>query len=189
MLIGIVGKKQVGKDTISDYLCQSNLKFKKFAFADALKELMLLLYPQLTPDHLHDPVLKETNLSFLRHGESPRKVLQYIGTELFRTCFDENVWINIVKEKIKKYIEFHHIIISDVRFQNELDSLLEFEKDTQVLLLRIKRETDFVDTHATETNHVASEKIIEIENNGSKEELYQKIDTILQNALSIESFD
>ena len=143
----------------------------------------------MTPDHLHDPVLKETNLSFLRHGESPRKVLQYIGTELFRTYFDENVWINIVKEKIKKYIELHDIIISDVRFQNELDSLLEFEKDTQVLLLRIKRNTDFVDTHATETNHVVSEKIIEIENNGSKEELYQQIDTILQNALSIKSFD
>jgi hypothetical protein len=54
----------------------------------------------------HDYVFKTT----------PRKLLQLIGTDFFRRHVDENFWINLAPKS--------NIIVSDVRFENEIDHIL-----------------------------------------------------------------
>ena len=43
VLIGIIGKKGSGKDTVSDYLVENHL-FHKLAFADPIKQVASIMF-------------------------------------------------------------------------------------------------------------------------------------------------
>ena len=110
-LIGICGRKRHGKDTLGDYLVD-NYGYTKIGFADALKEACRCIFG-FNDDQLYGD-LKEVDDEFW--GASPRKVLQYIGTDLFRLKIAEilpqvndEIWIKVVENKIlqnpdKKYV-------------------------------------------------------------------------------------
>ena len=79
ILIGLVAHKQSGKDTIADYLCK-NYYFKKYNFADPLKEGMSKIFG-FNHEQLYGNK-KEVIDPFW--GVSPREVLQKMGTEIFQ---------------------------------------------------------------------------------------------------------
>jgi hypothetical protein len=178
MIIGLIGKKQAGKDTIADYICKE-FGFVKIGFADALKDVILILYPQLTKEDITDPILKEKPLTFLQ-GKSPRKLLQEIGTDVFRNHFDTDIWINIVRQKLSTLRPDQNVVISDIRFQNELDMITDFQMSETVKIFHIIRETiDSGDTHITENSCIEYEPKIMIHNNKTKEELFTTINSFL----------
>ena len=174
MIIGILGKKGSGKDTMAEYLIQQ-YQFKQFTYAEPLKKICQELF-SLTDDQVNCPHLKE--LVDERWGKSPRTILQQVGTDLFRKHYDENIWVNILKEKIKLEPKTQNIVVSDIRHQNELDNVTQFEN---CLIFRIERPNlENTDTHSTENNIFQYKDIITIKNDSTIENFHKEIQKHLE---------
>lgn len=142
----ICGFQGSGKDTFANYLV-SNYNFVKFSFASATKDIISTLFgwnrELLEGDTIESREFREKvdpwwsdklNIPNL----TPRKTLQLIGTELFRTKFHSDIWVNCVEKKILSQIQLNpnsNIIISDCRFPNEIQML----KNLGFKLIHIKR--------------------------------------------------
>jgi hypothetical protein len=179
-LIGIAGRKRHGKDTIGDYLVK-NYGYTKIGFADALKIGCQHIFG-LTNEQLYGDD-KEIEDTFWK--TSPRTILQYVGTDLFRNQLstimpeiEDNIWIKVVEKTIlenpdKKYV------ITDVRFENEL----AFIKKYGGLTIKVQRDALLfnVDAHASEAFIDNLHTNYTLGNNGSLDELYEKLNNIISN--------
>jgi hypothetical protein len=95
------------------------------AFADALKNACAEIFG-FDFEQLHGSK-KEIIDDFWK--VSPRTVLQYVGTDLFRNQLhliipniDNNIWIKVIEKKIHNILTScpnAKIVITDVRFANE----------------------------------------------------------------------
>ena len=54
---------------------------------------------------------------------TPRYVMQYFATDLFRNKFHPDIWVKIVENKLNN-ITNTNIVISDCRFENEINMIL-----------------------------------------------------------------
>jgi len=174
MIVGLMGPKHSGKDTFADYLCAKDASFQKIAFASTLKRICQEIF-SLSHAQLHDPDEKEKIDG--RWGKSPRQLLQFVGTDLFRTHFDDNIWIQSLKHKLKDIPSSTNLVFTDIRFQNELDFVLELANSEPVYLFEISRPTTSVeDTHISETEILSYDYKIPICNEGTKGDFFHKID-------------
>ena len=55
-----------------------------------------------------------------------RQILEYFGTNVLRDRYDPNVWLDTVKRVIEKNIDKCNMVVSDVRFENEIKALIEY---------------------------------------------------------------
>jgi len=177
VLIGICGQKGVGKDTLADYVIE-NYKFTQYAFAYPLKKLIKELF-DLSDEQLYGS-LKET--IDIRWNTTPRKLMQYIGTELFRNQLKnlipelnfDNLWIRKFDDWYSK--QTGNIVVADVRFTDEMDVI----KKNGGIIIKIDRSLNYTDDHSSEQffQTVCPDYILN--NNTSKEDLYSQIDDILK---------
>ena len=84
----------------------------------------LLKLNQLYGSKKEEPIkglLRKTG-SYLESTTSwtPRELLQYIGTDVMRSI-DPDCWINVVKNYVETYSNYDFILISDGRFENEIN--------------------------------------------------------------------
>jgi hypothetical protein len=167
MLIGLIGKKQSGKDTFADFFCQLDARFKKDAFANPLKQICQIVYG-LDLNYFHDNRLKEEKIE--EWNQTPREMMQKIGTDLFRQHFDPDIWIKIASRRFKKC---KNLIITDVRFANEAEAILQ----NGGVLIQIVRDSNLQhDSHISENMELNPEKIYSIiENDDSLEKYHEKI--------------
>ncbi len=179
-MIGFVGKKSSGKDTSGDYLVEK-YGFEKQSFAYPLKKCCKEMFA-LTDAQLNDPILKETP-DPRWYGATPRQILQFVGTDLFRNQLEtimpnigNSVHINAFKlwydnNKDKK------IVLCDVRFLNEADMI----KKSGGTLIRVNRgENKKVDLHQSEIELDQIKCDYIIDNNDSLDKLYEKLDNIMK---------
>ena len=120
MLIGLHGKAQSGKSTVAEHLFTHG--FDEMTFAYPLKELVVDLF-DLSWDQVLDEELKEK--IDLRYGMSPRRMLQHLGTDVFRQMYP-NIWIDhLVRraKRLKKTGQGERLVVSDVRFKNEKEAI------------------------------------------------------------------
>lgn len=124
ILIGIHGRKQVGKDTIANYLVQE-YDFQKIAFADKLEEAVANLFDIEVDrvDQLKDGGSIPLAEVILQVGSTEwsfswREFLQRFGTEMGRNTFGENFWIRLWDEQYRSG-SGDYIVVPDVRFENE----------------------------------------------------------------------
>lgn len=171
MIIGLVGKKQVGKDTVANYLVQ-HYGFLKHAFAAPLKDACKILF-LLEPRQMNDNRLKEKK--DLRWGKSPREIMQLVGTDLFRDHVDVNFWVRHMEIWIDEHPN-ENIVVSDVRFQNEANLI----KKKGGILWSIERNTLLNDDHKSETQKIDPVDNI-LFNNLGVTELYRQIDLSIKN--------
>jgi len=178
MLVGFLGEKRSGKDTSADYLCESN--FIKLAYAEPLKEICKILFffndEQLfgNAKEVIDPFWKKT----------PREIYQEIGTDIFRDDITkifphikDDFWVIHMGRRLE-YLEEKNIVISDVRYQNEIDQI---HKLGGVVIKIIRPDLENNDSHK-------SEKGIDdlvgfdytIINNQTKKDLYNKINDVFR---------
>lgn len=163
--IGLVGQQRSGKDTVGDYLI-SKYGFKRFAFADELKEVVRRLF----------------GYSYQEIQEKPyyvRDTLQMFATEGFRKLYPR-IWVDVLLRRVKKYqlvlpTVYSHIVVTDIRFQNEADAL----HDAGFELVKVVRETGIKDAHVSETELLKICPDLLVPNNGTIEELYQEVDKLL----------
>ena len=106
---------------MADYLVQ-NFEFIKISVAEPIKNACRDLF-QLTDEHFQDRILKETKIPLW--GLTPREILQKVGTDLFRHHFDEQFWVKILDQRLTsfRHDSVENIVISDIRFQNEADTV------------------------------------------------------------------
>ncbi len=147
LIIGITGKKGSGKDTLGQFFI-NNYNFKRFAFADTLKEVCRLIFC-FTDEQLYGD--KKEVIDF-KWKETPRKILQFIGTDLFRNQLEnllpdvkKNIWTLSLENKIDKYTG--SVVITDIRFQNEVDLIKSYPNS---IMIHIKRNNNNVDLHESE---------------------------------------
>ena len=177
-IIGICGKRRSGKDLTANFICsQYNYANKKIA--SDLKSIIKILFgfsdSQLESDEkdIIDPVWNIT----------PRQPMQFFGTEIMQykiqeliPDIDRKFWIkSFINKNIHK--DSQKIVISDLRFLHEYEELKKYN----VIIIRIERKTDtnnLVDEHISEKEYLKIPADVVIQNDGSIEDLYKKIQSL-----------
>jgi hypothetical protein len=180
-IIGITGRKFNGKDTLGLYLIEK-YSYNRLGFADSLKEACKCIFT-FTDEQLYGNE-KEIEDSYWK--VTPRKIFQYIGTELFRNQLHvimpdvkENIWVEVVKKQILDKIKQNSntkIVITDVRFQNEVDMIHELGG----IIIKVNRKSvnNNIDTHSSELEIDKLNIDIVLDNDNTIEDLYKAFDNI-----------
>ena len=142
MIIGVVGFIGSGKGTVGDIL-ERDHGYKKFAFADALKDAVatIFVWPRglLEGDTNASRTFRERVDPWWSHKlgyeVTPRLILQKFGTEACRVGIADNIWIAALEKRIHGYDD---VVITDVRFPNEIN----FIKSAGGIIIRVKRGDD-----------------------------------------------
>lgn len=174
MIIGVIGKAGAGKDTIADYFVNQH-GFKRIALADPIKRMVEDVFV-LDKHTVYDRVAREQPLPQW-NGWSVRKLLQIIGTELFRRNIDDSVWVKSLLLRVQADPS-HNYVVPDVRFPNELNYLAENCKD--FFSIKVYRSgfdgTVGVAKHESEAYDLPTQYIVK--NDGTIEDLHQDVSTI-----------
>jgi len=149
-IIGIAGHLQAGKDSVGHVL--GSLGYQRLAFADALKSLG-----------------REIGWDGTK-SEKGRHLLQVLGVSV-REILGRDTWIRVVENQIEACDPESRFTITDVRFQNEADMICD--RGGEVWLVR--RPGYDGDGHASERFADEVWADIVIENDGSLEDLEQKV--------------
>lgn len=116
MIIGLTGRAFSGKDTVGRYLAIAH-NFACIAFADPIRDALtaaLYLDPRVfRPEH------KEQVIDWI--GQSPRQLMQTLGTEWGRNLVKPSLWVDITERRIRESLRAGDtdIVITDVRFPGE----------------------------------------------------------------------
>lgn len=129
MIIGILGNIGSGKDTVAEILIE-DYQFRRISFASTLKDACASIFSwdreALEGLNKESREWRETidpwwaNRLGIPHL-TPRWVLQNIGTDVMRRQFHPDIWIASVEKQIHDTKD--NIVISDVRFPNEIISI------------------------------------------------------------------
>jgi len=178
MLIGITGKAGSGKDTIGDYLV-TKYKFQRIALADPIKRLVKDIFV-LDDRTVYDRVEREKPLKDWPEW-SVRKLLQFIGTEMFRQNIDDAIWVKSLWLRIVQNPNVNYVV-TDVRFPNELDYFKKNAKPGEFMFIKVVRQgcngVVGLQSHASEAYDLEAEHVID--NNGTYEDLYNKVDEVIK---------
>jgi hypothetical protein len=216
MIIGFVGFIGSGKDTAADYLVNFH-EFRRDSFANTLKDAVSAVFGW-------DRVLLEGRTKEAREWReqvdpwwskrlnkpnlTPRWILQYWGTEVCRQGFHDDIWIASLENKMRRTTD--NIVISDVRFPNEIKAI----HNAGGKVIRVVRgpEPEWYDDavsanrgengnfawatsrsrleklgiHASETAWVGGPIDVIVDNNGTIDELFEQIkNQVLDHPVSI----
>lgn len=123
-IIAICGAKRCGKDTLANYISY-RYQYTRMAFADPLKDAVSALF-NFSPVQVGDGNAKDCIDS--RWGITPRKALQFFGTEVLQYKIQEllpdierKFLAYSLVERIKKNDDYY--VISDMRFMHEYEEL------------------------------------------------------------------
>jgi hypothetical protein len=214
MIIGVCGFIGSGKDTIADYLTNFH-GFRRESFANSLKDAVSMVFgwdrtmlegrtaqAREWREQVDPWWAERLNMPHL----TPRWVLQYWGTEVCRKGFHDNIWITSLENKLRNSKD--NIVISDCRFPNEIKSI----KDANGIVIRVKRgaEPDWYQDavnmnagdrnmsyaissermkrtkiHASETAWVGTNFDYELDNNGTIDDLFSQIKSIIDPVLDL----
>ena len=208
MIIGITGFIGSGKDTVANMFVERGCVHD--SFAAPLKDVCSSIFgwerSMLEGDTVESREYRETPDMFWTKklgipNFTPRLALQLIGTDVMRNHFNENIWISSLEYRVKK---LHHqnecVVISDCRFQNEVN-IIQAMNGTVILVEREEKpewydialkanegdavarhimNRDFKHIHASEWDWIGCHIDFTVKNNGTKEELFEQIDKIIE---------
>ena len=131
-LIAICGFAGSGKDTIANYLITRH-NYEKLSFAGVLKDATAAIFgwdrAALEGDTPKGREWRETedvwwSQQLQMPGLTPRRVLQVVGTDMFRERFHDDIWVAAVERRITNMgPSSSPIVITDCRFPNEMDMI------------------------------------------------------------------
>jgi hypothetical protein len=126
MLIGLTGYAGSGKDTFAKSL-KLRGGFQRVGFADAVKEMALVLDPLLTVPGANEHDLVYLSNVVMAYGwerakqiDSVRTYLQVLGTDAVRNIVGNDSWVRAAEAKVIGHLrEGRSVVMTDVRFENE----------------------------------------------------------------------
>ena len=191
MLIGIVGLIGSGKDTAAQRLVDKH-GYRRDSFAKSLKDAVAAMFnwdrEMLEGNTKQSREWREQPDAFWsrQFGKdvTPRWVLQYFGTEVMRGQMYDAIWVDSC---LGRY-DGKPTVISDTRFPNEVDQI----RARGGKIIRVKKGADpewftnYVEgniqptgVHSSEYVWARSEFDHIIENDGTIDDLYAKIDDLI----------
>jgi hypothetical protein len=209
VILGIIGAKGAGKDTLAAMLAQHG--FERLAFADALyrevadaysvtveslqvRETKETWQSRLSPAHSSNPEFVAFCMRYLaREGRlelgsdepmSPREVLQQWGS--FRRVGDPEYWLKQVENILRApENEGRRYVITDVRYTNEADMV----EAMGGILVRVRcaaaEAAAAADAHPSETELRERPTRLIVSNNGTLDDLRLAADRLVTAALEL----
>ena len=168
MIIGLNGYSRSGKDTVADIIRTIDPQFKRKAFADKLKEVCSVI-TGIPVENFHNQEFKDRHL----HGYNCtiREFLQIVGTDGLRRIWPD-IWVRALFDTFYSLTDKRSTkwVITDCRFPNEA----EVVKSYGGIVVRVNRGLP-ANLHTSETalDHWKFDHVID--NNGTIEELHQKV--------------
>ena len=192
-IIGVLGFIGSGKGTVGDRLVCSH-GFTAMSFAGNLKDATAAIFgwPRhlLEGDTAESRIWREQRDDFwserMQREVTPRWVLQYMGTNILRRQFFDDVWMAGLERKIRQ--SSGSVVITDVRFPNEVKMLDSM--GAKFVWVRRNPEPEWApkalanpgamhfrsDVHPSEYEWIGAGDYHEIWNDGSLDDLYLRID-------------
>ena len=212
MIIGLLGLIGSGKGTIARQLVEE-FDFVQLSFAGAVKDAVASIFnwdrDMLEGESPESRVWREQVDAWwsnkLGCEITPRKILQEFGTDIMRNNFNENIWLYNLENKL---MNSKNVVISDVRFPNEIDLIMQHGG----ILMEVKRgmapewyktawiqnrygelmplvktmEIDFPNIHPSEWSWIGASVDMTIMNNGTVEALKKSVRSlVLTNPVSM----
>lgn len=204
MIIGMTGLIGSGKGTVAKYLV-SNHGFREDSFASTLKDICATLFnwdremlEGATPEARKSREVPDEWWSKQLGIPSftPRLALQLVGTETLRENFNPDIWL---LSTLSRYAEGENLIISDVRFPNEIQMvkdrgiIVRVERGDRPEWWEVGKQASLGDkeavalmknvykVHASEWSWVGFEPDYIITNNGTLAELEKQVEDLVAN--------
>lgn len=189
MLIGLMGTKGSGKDTCGIHLI-NQYGFIKKSFADPLKKVCQELF-LFTDEQLNGTLEQKETADPRWFNCTPRKAMQYVGTELFRDHLDnimpglgKNIFTHHFKLWYESAIKLNpqiRIVVTDIRFENEADLIHELGG----IVCKIERNVTGDSDHSNHSSELELQQLKcydhLIDNNGTIEGLNEHLDELFSN--------
>lgn len=182
MLVGLTGKKQSGKSTVSERLV---LKwgFIELPLASPLKKMVHSLLNDLGVSAnrraRYEFVDKEALIPEI--GVSYRWLCQSLGTEWGRNLVNQDIWKKCLIHSINFFNTYSeqkekNFVIPDIRFDDEAELI----RNLGGVIIQINRtDASAQDTHPSETGITLKPDDIRIFNNGTIKALHEEIELAL----------
>jgi len=193
-VIGLGGKLRSGKDTIADYLVKKH-GWIKLGMSDPLKEASIRNNQviEIKPGeplnvtgkrikHLRvSEIIGAVGYDVAKEIADYRAHLQKLGTEVGRQLLGENTWVKVADDMIfERLADGSNVVITGIRFPNELNMINRYDRGELWYVDRPDEEAEGeVAAHASETSLIREDFEVFIENDGTLEELYAKVDKLL----------
>ena len=197
-LIGIVGFIGSGKGTVGDILV-NEFNYKQESWANSLKDATAAVFGW--DRDMLEGVTNESRAWREERDEwwsdrlgvdvTPRWVLQYVGTEVFRNNFSDDIWIASLENRIRN--SDRDIVITVCRFFNEVAAVRNIggtvvrvrrgpephwwylgesaNLGNSLIQVSAKIELEKLKVHASEYSWIGADFDITIENDGTIDDL------------------
>lgn len=179
--------KKILQQKYPDYTIQN------YAFGNSLKEIVSDVTELYTGERF--PVSNMESLEYkekshpeynilVANEQQPlviRTLLQQIGTNILRKHLGDDIFADCVVKKIKQQFKHHNqiAIITDLRFPNEYKCVERYcdERDLKFYTIYIERQQKLTShTHVSESFYDLLQKDFIIQNNGTLDDLYKKLE-------------
>lgn len=174
-VVGLTGYARCGKDTVANYM-HHEYDFIRTKCAEPLYSMLAIMY-----QHLHLTVgdienLKAANKEMPGSNKTWRYGLQTLGTEWGRHLISQDIWIQLVKQKITIHPD-NHWVISDIRFENEAAAIRSFTLPIHPVIIGIVSDREEPQQHESEKDipSLIEKADFVIANNGTIEQLHSRI--------------
>lgn len=177
-LIGITGLAGSGKTTAANLLLSRAKDSCRLPLAEPIKQMCLSL--GLTEEMVYGDK-KGTPIPGL--GDiTPRRIMQTLGTDWGRKMIHQDIWVLPWRVQVRRAFEDDHklVVCDDVRFHNEV----RFIKRMGGKVIRINSDRVKQGSHESESHIPELDVDADVENNGSLEELSEKIIKTAKEVLS-----
>lgn len=208
MIISVSGIIGSGKDTVASYLVDEH-GFKRMSWAASLKDAVAAVFgwdrTMLDGTSKNSREWREQVDQWWANrldmpGLTPRWVLQFWGTNVLRNHFSDSIWVASLENQLIRTTD--NIVITDTRFQNEIESVNRVG-GTTVRVIRGqdpewftaaadynrgpthvgwsigKAKLDKLGIHSSEYSHVGLTYDYTIENNSTIDALNEQINQLL----------
>ena len=214
MIIGLIGQKRVGKDTVASIIknididIDKNYNFKCMALADPIKDIARIMF-NFTEEQLYDDA---KDIIDSKWGIKPRDFFEQFGTNIMQ--FDIYKYLPNLESQVEKRLFWvksllakiqngkdknkeQNVIITDVRGLHEINEINKFT-DGKAIFIRIVKQpknniydsvNNSISSHITqrEPNEIPDEYIFDtVVNDGTLEDLNEKVEIVWNNIKCIE---